>query len=97
MLVVISECLLLAKLSKMKVIPSILQGLVLYCTLLIVWAKIAEKVKVTKPKPPTGLPVTIVDDEYRAHFIKQSKLLSKLTVLIRVISIFIVSESNRYV
>ena len=97
MLVVISECLPLAKLSKMKVIPTILQGLVLYCTLLIVWAKMAENVKVTKPKPTTGLPVTIVDDEYRAHFIKQGKLLSKLTVLIRVISLCVVSENNRYV
>ena len=59
----------------MKVIPTILRSWVIYCTFLMVWAKIAEKVKVTKPKPPTGPPVTIVDDEYQAHFVKQGKLL----------------------
>lgn len=45
----------------------------LYCLFLVVWAKVADKVRVKKPKPPTGQPVTIVDDEYRAHFIKQGK------------------------
>ena len=58
----------------MKVIPTILRGWVLYCSFLLVWAKVAEKIKVTKPKPPTGLPVTIVTDEYQAHFIKQGKI-----------------------
>ena len=56
---------------KMRVLPIILKYWVLFCLLLVVWAKVAEKVKVTKPKPPTGPPVTIVDDEHRAHFIKQ--------------------------
>ena len=66
----------------MRVIPSIIRGWVLYCSFLLVWAKVAEKVKVTKPKPPTGLPVTIVTDEYRAHFIKQGKVIFKLNHMV---------------
>ena len=61
----------------MRLVPTLLKYLVLYCLLLVVWAKVADKVKVKKPKPPTGQPVTIVDDEYRAHFIKQGNYNSR--------------------
>ena len=57
----------------MKLLPTILQCWVGYCLFLVVWAKVVKKVQVRKPKPPSGPPVTIVDDEYWAHFIKQGE------------------------
>ena len=59
----------------MKILPTILQCWIAYCLFLVVWAKVAEKVQAKKPRPPTGPPVNIVDNEYQAHFIEQGKIL----------------------
>ena len=64
-----------------KVIPTMLRGLILYLLTLLVVAKVAQRVSVKAPTPPEGPEVEIEKDSFKAHFLKQGNVVMKLMLL----------------